>query len=134
MHLGTRSLTLSIDDIARTADVSDARIISGPSDLPRLLGRAPFRNYRLQCTAAQDLAAESLWSLVWLRAGEEVDIELRPAGGTSPSEDQPWFAGTVTIAEPDGDLIGGEANASPSARFAFAIDWAFTHKPVRIDA
>lgn len=134
MHLGTRSLTLTVDGIPRTADVSDCKIVSGPHPfLPRLINRPEPREYRLQCVAAQDLTAESLWDLAWSRHGEQIEVDLRPAGGSAPSETQPWFTGTVTIAEPDGDFLGGQANASLSSRFTFEIDWAFESKPTRVD-
>lgn len=134
MHLGTRSLTLMVDGIPRTADVSDCRIVSGPIEESKRYLMDIGREYRLQCTAAQDLTPESLWDLAWSRNGEKVEVDLRPAGGAMPTEDQPWFTGTVTIAEPDGDFLGGQANASLSSRFTFEIDWVFEVKPVRVDA
>lgn len=133
MHLGTRSLTLLVDGIPRTADVSDCRIVSGPVPEGRRRLCTLGREYRLQATVAQDLSTDSLWDMVWSRAEEQVDIDLRPAGGAVPTEDQPWFVGTVTITEPDGDLLGGQADASPGSRFTFGIDWVFTDKPERID-
>ena len=42
--------------------------------------------------------------------------------------------GTVTIQEPDGDLLGGEANASTSAKFTVEVSWPFTAKPTRVTA
>lgn len=133
MHLGTRSLTLTIDGVPRTADVSDCRIVSGPMPTERRLLGGPFREYRLQCTAAQDPSVDSLWDLVWSREGQRIDIDLRPAGGDlHPTDQQPWFVGTVTITEPDGDLLGGSADPSPLNRFTFGIDWAFTDKPERL--
>ncbi|WP_214055984.1 hypothetical protein [Nocardioides aquaticus] len=92
----------------------------------------PTRQYRLQGTAAQDPGKDSFWDLVWSNADEHVDIALRPAGGEVPTDEQPWFIGTVLIGEADGDLLGGEADAAPGARFVFGFDWAFTAKPTRV--
>lgn len=133
MHLGTRSLTLMIDEVPRTADVSDCRIVTEE----RPAGLRPIYTsrwqYRLQCTAAQDLTAGSLWDLLWSRENQDVEVDLRPAGGDFPTPEQPWFTGIVTITGSEGDLIGGQANASPRSRFTFAIDWPFRAKPERID-
>lgn len=132
MHLGTRSLTLSVAGISRTGDVSDCRIVSGPLTWrPRVIG-GPDREYRLQGRAAQDPGAGSLWDLVWSRVNEWVEVDLRPAGGVTVSEAQPSFSGFVRIAEPDGDLLGGTAAVSLGARFTFEFDWVFRTRPVRL--
>lgn len=135
MHLGTRSLTLTVAGISRTADVSDCRIVSGPlsADNPPRYAQ-PRREYRLQGTAAQDPAAGSLWDLVWDSVDQEVAVDLRPAGGVVASETQPAFVGTVIVTEPDGDLLGGQADSSAVNRFTFDIDWRFTAKPTRVVA
>lgn len=132
MHLGTRSLTLAVEGVSRTADVSDCRIVSGPH--PFLGGGwsgPPPREYRLQGTAAQDLSEGSLWDLVWSNPDMRAEVEIRPAGGVVASVDQPAFIGTVVISEPDGDLLGGRANPSVGGRFTFVFDWRFTAKPTR---
>lgn len=132
MHLGTRSLTLTVGGVSRTADVSDCRIVSQPvPDDERALCEST-REYRLLATAAQDPSPGSLWDLVWSTADEEVEVEVCPAGGSEPTETQPWFAGTVVISEPVGDLLGGRADASPTNKFTFGIDWRFTAKPSRL--
>lgn len=132
MHLGARSLTLTIDGVARTADVSDCRIVSGPMPESERVLFGPTREYRLQGTAAQDPSTGSLWDLVWSRVDEQLDVDLRPAGGQVPSDAQPSFTGTVTITESDGALLGGQADWAPGARFTFDFDWAFTAKPTRL--
>lgn len=134
MHLGTRSLTLTVGGVSRTGDVSDCRIVSGPlsDDHPRRLC-VPDREYRLRGRAAQDLSAGSLWDLVWSSVDELVQVDVRPAGGDVASNTQPAFTGTVRISEPDGDILGGGADASPGSRFAFEFDWPFLAKPVRVE-
>lgn len=132
MHLGTRSLTLTVDGISRTGDVSGCRIVSGPMGEDSPLGYPGARLYRLQGTAAQDTDEGSLWDLVWSNTDQLVDVELRPAGGLVASSSQPAFTGTVTITETDGDVLGGEADPSPGARFTFTFDWPFIAKPTRV--
>lgn len=142
MHLGTRSLTLTVDGIYRTAEVSNCQITSAPKQgIPERVWRdgvrhlsQEIRDYRLVAKVVQDPAQGSLWDLVWNRAGENVDVDLRPAGGSVPSDAQPWFLGTVTILVPDGIVLGGAANASLSNKFTFDIDWPFLEKPTLVRA
>lgn len=132
MQLGTRSLTLNLGGFERAAEVSDVRIIAEamPAEERTLCG--PVTRYRLRATAAQDPATDTLWDLAWDYVGDLVDVDLRPAGGDTISADQPSFTGTVEILQPLGDLLGGQANKSPNARFTFEIDWPFTAKPTRL--
>lgn len=132
MHLGTRSLTLTVDGVSRTADVSDCRIVSAPIRDTMLTIMGPTREYWLRGVAAQDPSAGSLWSMVWDHADEEVAVDLRPAGGVVASDSEPSFVGTVTITEPDGDILGGRADPSAANRFLFEINWPFTAKPTRV--
>lgn len=130
MHLGTSSLTLTVGGVSRTADVSDCRIVSvRPDPATRRWGQE--RAYRLRGTAAQDPSVGSLWDLVWDHVGTRVEVVLRPAGGSVTSATRPTFTGTVTIEEPEGDLLGGAASTSTGNRFTFEIDWPFVGKPVR---
>lgn len=134
MRLGTRSLTLTVNGVSRTGDVSDCRIVSGELDKTKWsIGRS-IREYRLQGTAAQDPSAGSLWDLVWSNVDQVVEVDLRPAGGTVASSEQPWFSGMVTIVEPDGVLLGGQADPATGNRFVFDFDWPFTDKPIRVVA
>ena len=137
--LGTRLLTLSIGGTVYTAQVSNCRIVSGAADTDFLTfadaAAGGAREYRLAFTAVQDPAVDSLWDKVWTAAGTSVAVTIKPAGGaTVPSATQPHFTGNLTITEPDGDLLGGEANASTSARFTFEVEWVFSAKPVRLVA
>lgn len=134
MQLGTRSLTLNLGGFERAAEISDCRITAEPlpAEDRRLCG--PVTRYRLRATAVQDPGAGSLWDLAWDYVNELIEVELRPAGGAVPTEDQPWFTGTVRVAEPEGDILGGTANKSPNTRFTFAIDWPFEDKPTRVVA
>lgn len=137
--LGTRLLTIDVGGIDFTAQVSNCRITSGAADADFLsfadAAAGGAREYKLAFTAVQDPATGSLWDKVWTAAGDVVAVILKPAGGdTTPTETQPHFTGNVEITEPDGDLLGGEANASKSARFTFEVEWTFSAKPVRLTA
>ncbi len=137
-QLGTRLLTLDLGGDDFTAEVSDCRITSQPADS----GFVTFadaaaggkREYRLKAKAVQDPAAGTMWDKVWTGAGTTVAAIIKPAGGTAASASQPHFTGNVTITEPDGDLLGGEADASTTARFTFEIEWVYEAKPVRVTA
>ena len=73
----------------------------------------------------------SVWDLIWSASGTTVPAVIKPNGGATPSATTPTFTGNVVVTEPDGDLLGGEANASTSAKFTVEINWPFTAKPVR---
>ena len=132
--LGTRALKLDIDGTDYSNAVSSVKITSGESDSDFLTfaqaAAGGSRTYKLSMTLAQDVAAASLWRLMWDSAGTEVDVIVRPAGGTVISASQPTFAGTAIVAEPDGDFLGGDADTSASARFTVETEWEFTARPV----
>ncbi|WP_323792420.1 hypothetical protein [Nocardioides sp.] len=136
--LGTRSLTLTIGGEDYTAQVSNCRITTGEADGGFLSFAAAAaggsREYKLAFTAVQDTDADTIWDLVWSQAGTTVAAIIQPAGGTTASPSQPHFTGNLVITEPDGDILGGEANSSASARFTFEAEWTFTAKPTRVTA
>lgn len=136
--LGTRLLTLTIGGDDYTAQVSNCRIVSGAADSDFVsfadAAAGGGRQYRLAFTAVQDPAADSIWDLVWTQAGSTVAAVIKPNGGTVASATQPHFTGNVVITEPDGDLLGGAANASTTAKFTFDAEWSFTAKPTRVIA
>ena len=120
-----------------TSSVKDVRIKSAETDsdfvsfADALAGGA--RDYTLAITLKQDTAAAALWYYCWDNAGDDVAVEVWPLGipgaPGDPTASQPCIAGTVTISEPDGDLIGGEANASNTMRFTAEVEWKYTAKP-----
>lgn len=134
--IGTRKLTLSIDGDEVSPEVSAATISSAESDSDFVsfadAAAGGGRTYTLKLTFVQDAAAGSLWDQVWSNAGNDVAVIVRPYGNDVPTADQPHFTGTVTITEPDGDLLGGEADASTTARFTTEVEWVFTEKPARV--
>ncbi len=136
--LGKRTLVLSIGGTDVTVDVSKCVITSGSadSDFTSFADAAAggARVYTLEGTARQDLVAGTLWDKIWTAAGSSAAVIVKPYGSAAASATTPWFTGNVTIVEPDGDLIGGEADASVTARMTFDFAWVFAAKPVRVVA
>lgn len=134
--IGTRKLTLEIGGVERAAEVSKSVVTSNPADSDFTsfedAKNGGGREYGLNIIATQDADSASLWSEVWDNAGSEIPVTVRPYGNELPSATQPHFEGTVVISEPDGDLLGGEANASNTARFTFEVTWKFLAKPTRV--
>lgn len=135
--LGTRLLKIKIGTTEYTADVSRCEITSkaADSDFTSFADAAAggAREYALEFTARQDLATGTLWRNVWASAGTTVAVKVAPYGNTTAaSATEPHFSGNVTITEPDGTLIGGEAKSSVSARMTFACRWVFTAKPTEL--
>lgn len=135
--LGTRTLKLTIDGEDYTADVSAVTIESGEADN----GFVSFadaaaggkREYKLKFTATQDPAdPDSIWNQVWANSGDTVAAEILPYGGAVVSASNPKIVGNVVITEPDGTLLGGEADASTTARFTIELEWTYTAKPTKV--
>ncbi len=134
--LGTRLLKVKIGSTDYTIDVSRCEIVSGAadSDFTSFADAAAggAREYSLLLVARQDLATASLWRLVWASAGTSVAVKVNPYGNTTATATEPHFTGNVTVTEPDGTLIGGEANSSTSARMTFEVTWVFAAKPAEV--
>jgi hypothetical protein len=135
-HIGSRKLTLEIDGEEVAPDVSAATIASEETDSDFVsfeqAASGGGRTYKLNLTLAQDAASDSLWSRIWDQAGQEVDAVIRPYGNTLPSASEPHFEGTVIVTEPDGDLLGGEADPSTTQVFTIEVEWTFKAKPTRV--
>ena len=134
--LGTRLLKVKIGTTEYTAQVSKCVVTSGEadSDFATFADTAAggAREYRLEFTAAQDLATTTLWDQVFTAAGTTVAVSISPYGVTTATATQPFITGNVVITEPEGDFIGGEADSSSSARMTFDCSWVFTAKPTRV--
>jgi hypothetical protein len=132
--IGTRKTVLKVGGTDFTTHVSKCVIVSGDSEddfisfAEALAGGA--RDYKLQLTIRQDTADDSLWYYAWDNAGDDVAVEFWPNGdGVTEGATTPKVTGTVTIVEPDGDFVGGEANRSNIATQVVEVEWAFTAKP-----
>jgi hypothetical protein len=132
--LGTRSLKIKIGTVEFNTDVSNVTIESAAADSDFVsfaqAAAGGARQYTLNFTATQDPAdATSIWSQVFNSAGTTAAIKLNPYGNATISATNPMVTGNVIISEPDGTLLGGDADASATARFTMDLSWQFTAKP-----
>lgn len=134
--LGTRKLTLTVNAVDVTAQVASCAIAAAEAktDFVSFADAAAggSRQYTLKLKFVQDPSTGSLWDEVWTMAGTDVPVVIHPAGGATPSPSNPAFNGTVTITEPDGDILGGDADVSNTQRWVTQVEWAFTAKPTRV--
>ncbi len=141
--LGTRALVFEAATAAipgtftdYTAAVSNVRFVSAESDTDFVTfadaAAGGAREYTLALTMVQDLATGSLWQKTFSETGTDVPVRVwpngKPAGGTA-TVSQPRVNATVQITEPDGDWLGGEADASVTQRFTTEVGWKLTTKP-----
>jgi hypothetical protein len=134
--LGTRALKLEIEGIDYSNAVSTVKVTSGESDSDFLTfaqaAAGGSRQYKLNLTLAQDLTASSLFRLILDHAGDEVDVVIRPNGGSAASPSQAQYTFTAIVSEPDGDLLGGDADTSTTARFTTEVEWEILDRPVLV--
>ena len=136
--LGTRTLVITVGGTDYTAQISKTVITANPADNDFVTfadaANGGAREYRLEFTAVQDLVAGTIWDKVFASAGTTAPFILKPYGNAAASTTQPHFTGNAIISEPDGDVIGGEADASATARMTFEASGVLTAKPVRVTA
>jgi len=132
--IGSRKTELYIDSVNVTEEVSSVILASAETEstfvsfAEALAGGG--RDYILKIKLRQDTDTTSLWYVLWDAAGDDLTYEFWPNGGSpTPSESSPQFSGTVTISEPNGDLLGGEANVSPRIVQIAEVEWKCTDKP-----
>jgi hypothetical protein len=133
--IGTRKLKIELDGVEQTAEVSKAVVTSAGGELDFLSfagAAAGGRAYKLNIVAQQNAATGSLWREVWDNVGTKVPVTLMPYGNAAPSVAEPHYTMEAEISEPDGDLLGGEADLSTSARFTFEVTWDLTAKPTEV--
>jgi len=136
--IGTRKMKIQMGTppVEYNADLSRAEVTSGETDSDFVsfadAAAGGGRDYALEFTAVQDASNASLWDEVWTNAGDELDVTMCPYGNDVPSVAEPHFTMTAIISEPDGTILGGEADASSTAKFTFECTWALTAKPTRV--
>ena len=138
-EFGTRALVfrLGATPIDYSAAVSNVEISADESDSDFVSFAAAAaggaRAYTLKLTMTQDNATTSLWYYLWNSSGTDVAYEVwpngRPASGT-PTVAQPKFAGMASVREPDGTILGGEADPSVTQRYTTEVEWPCVAKPV----
>ena len=133
--LGTKSLKIKVGTTEYTASCSRVEITSSEADSDFVsfadAAAGGAREYALEFEAVQDLDTTTLWNYVWANPGTTVAVKVNPSGVTTATATQPIYTGNVTISEPDGTMIGGEANSSTTAKMTFACRWVFTAKPTK---
>jgi len=138
--IGTRKLKIQVGTppVEYNMDVSRAEVTSGETDSDFVsfadAAAGGGRDYALEFTAVQDATTGSLWDEVWTNAGTEVPVVLVPYGNDVATPTEPHFEMTAIISEPDGTLLGGEADASATAKFTVECEWKLTDKPLRVTA
>jgi len=134
--IGTRKTILKVGGTDFSDSVSTVAITTGEKDsdfmsfAEALAGGA--REYHLKLKIRQDTAAAALWYYIWASLGSDVAVEFWPNGGTVPSATTPKVSGTVTVMEPNGELLGGEANKSSTAVQVTEVEWVYTAKPTLV--
>jgi hypothetical protein len=134
--IGTRLLKITVDAVERNVECSVAEVTTGETeaDFETFADAAAGggRDYKLHIVAVQDAAAATLWSLVFEESGTSVPCILKPYGNAAASVAQPHFTFNAVVTEPDGALLGGEADKSTTARMTFEAEWPLEAKPVKV--
>lgn len=134
--LGTRTLVLTVGGTDYTAQVSKAEITSAESESDFVTfedaANGGARDYFFEFTAVQDAETGTLWDKVWTAPGSSIACLLKPYGNAAASATQPHYSFTATVTEPDGPLLGGEANKSTTAKMTFSCKWALAAKPTKV--
>lgn len=134
--LGTRLLKVKINGTDYTAVCSSVKVSAADanSDFVTFNDAASggSKVHTLGFTAAQDMAAGTLWRLQLLSAGATVQVLVNPSGVTTATDTTPFYSGSVVIPKFDGDYLGGDANTSSTAKFTFDGSWDFTADPVLV--
>jgi hypothetical protein len=136
-RIGTRSLLLAIDGTDRTDEVSTALITSTTKSTTRALadgqvGEMQIREYRLEVTTPQDPAG--LWGFVWANAGTLQDFYLAPEGNATATASQPHWSGVLSLTEPEGNFLGGAADASRRRILTASMSWLILGRPTMHDS
>lgn len=122
--LTTRVQSFDIDGTDYSLEAASATIKGTPGDFRPLGAAAPDSEYSIEITAGQDLTAASLWHMAFTQANTEVLVIMRPYGNDdAPTATKPWVTTIATIAEPDGDLIGGGPETSTTKKRTSVFTW-----------
>jgi hypothetical protein len=132
--VGSRKAELYVDGVNVTDEVSRI-ILASKASTSEFISFAEAlagggRDYSLKFRIRQDTATDSLWYVIWSAAGDDVTYEFWPNGGSpTPGTTTPKLSGTVTVAEPDGDYLGGDADVNPRKILVTEVEWMCTDKP-----
>lgn len=135
--IGARKLKIEIGAQEYRTEITSADVSGAAADGDTVTfqeaDQGGGRDYTLNLTLLQDAAASSLWSMIFDTPGTEVTVTLMPYGNALATATEPHFTVTATVTEPDGVMIGGAANASPTARQTITAAWPCS-RPVKVTA
>jgi hypothetical protein len=90
------------------------------------------KDHTFNVTLVQDDAADSFWSFIYDHAGEDCTVTVMPHGNATPSVTEPHWTATGTVAQFDGDYMGGDADANPRAKWTADGVINLDAKPARV--
>lgn len=134
--VNARDLTLTVGGTEYATQVFSAQVESAAADSDDVTyaeaSTGGGRQYNLVMTLTQDMVTSSLWSQIWDNAGDDIAVLMRPYGNSAASLTQPHFSMSANIREPDGVIIGGTADVSPSVRQQTEVTWPLAAKPTKV--
>lgn len=135
-RINKRSAKILIESVDVSDQLTNFRLTSAETDSDFVTfadaAAGGARDYAVAGTCSQDADADSFWSYMFDAAGDEVDFVYKPYGNATPSLTEPHFTFTAVVKEPDGDLLGGDADASTTAVQATEFEWPLLAKPVKV--
>lgn len=131
-----RLIALDVEGVDRSDEISKIEIVSAAGDPDFLTFKAARdkqrREHRINLTIAQDHASGTLWDFIWEGVGTKVEGVYAPYGNADPSAAQPHYSFTAEVTEPDGALMGGEANRSTTAVTTVEVSWLLDERPTKV--
>lgn len=135
-RVNKRSALIFVEGTDFSGQISNFRITSAEteSDFVTFEDAAAggARDYNVEGTCAQDTDTASFWSFIWDASGDTVTGIYKPHGNAVASPTQPHYTWSATVKEPDGDLLGGDADASTTAVQTLDFAWPLDAKPVKV--
>jgi len=133
-----RTMVITVGGTDYTAQVFEAHVDADDADTDEITfaeaAAGGGRSYVLAIKLTQDMVASTLWDRIWSASGTDVACLLKPYGNAAASVTQPHYSMTANVREPNGTLIGGEADSSPTKRFTVEVEWPLTAKPLKVTA
>lgn len=120
-------LLFVIDDVDYWTECSTVRLIQDdePGHDWQGLQTQNVGRWLFEVSAIQSTKPGSLWRFLWSHEFSEADVIYAPHGNTEPSDDEPFFTGTVrTPSAPD---LGGEAGEH--TEHEFTVQMTLLSKP-----
>lgn len=136
--LTARTLVISVGGTDYSAQVFNAEVRADAADSDDVTfadaTAGGGRQYTLGLTLTQDMATSSLWNQIWASSGTDVTVLMKPYGNSTASSTQPHYSMSANVREPDGVLIGGDADASTTKRLKVEVEWPLAAKPNKVVA